>query len=107
MKIIHMSDMHLMKDGLPIWDTNTMDHFNKSIDIIRGMNNIDAIIVTGDLSNDGSRWTYQYVDQMFFSLGIPTYCCPGNHDSLKMMLDKYKPSFYQVLPPSLCLGTGE
>lgn len=104
MKIIHMSDMHLMKDGVPIWDTNTMDHFNKSIDIIRGMNNIDAIIVTGDLSNDGSEWTYQYADNMFFSLGIPTYCCPGNHDSLKIMLDKYKPSFYQVLPPSCNIG---
>lgn len=100
MKIIHMSDIHLMKDGVPIWDTNTMDHFNKSIEIIRGMNNIDAIVVTGDLSNDGSRWTYQYADRLFSSLGIPTYCCPGNHDFLKVMLDEYKPSFYQVLPPS-------
>ena len=53
-----MSDLHLMKDGVPVWDTNTMDHFNKSIEIIRGMNNIDAIIVTGDLSNDGSRWPH-------------------------------------------------
>ena len=100
MRIIHMSDLHLTKDGVPIWETNTMDHFNKSIEIIRGMKDIDAIVVTGDMSNDGSEWTYRYADRLFSSLGIPTYCCPGNHDSLKMMLDEYKPSFFQVLPPS-------
>lgn len=100
LRIIHMSDLHLTKNGVPIWDTNTMDHFNKSIEIIRGMKEIDAIIVTGDISNDGSEWTYRYADRMFSSLGIPTYCCPGNHDSIKMILDEYKPSFYQVLPPS-------
>ena len=100
MRIIHMSDLHLTKEGVPIWDTNTMDHFNKSIEIIRGMKDIDAIVVTGDISNDGSEWTYRYADRLFSSLGIPTYCCPGNHDSLKVMLNEYKPSFYQVLPPS-------
>lgn len=100
MRIVHMSDLHLTKDGIPIWETNTMDHFNKSIEIIRGMKDLDAIVVTGDISNDGSEWTYRYADRLFSSLGIPTYCCPGNHDSLKMMLNEYKPSFYQVLPSS-------
>ena len=100
MRIIHMSDLHLTKDGCPIWETNTMEHFNQSIDIIRGMQNIDAILVTGDISDDGSEWTYQYADRLFSSLGIPTLCCPGNHDSLKMMLEGYQPSFYQVLPSS-------
>ena len=100
MRIIHMSDLHLTKDGCPIWETNTMDHFNKSIEIIRCMKDIDAIIVTGDISDDGSGWTYRYADRLFSSLGIPTLCCPGNHDSLKMMLEGYQPSFFQVLPSS-------
>ena len=100
MRIIHMSDLHLTKDGCPIWETNTMEHFNQSIDIIRGMQNIDVILVTGDISDDGCEWTYQYADRLYSMLGIPTLCCPGNHDSLKMMLDEYKPSFYQVLPHS-------
>ena len=95
-----MSDLHLTKDGCPIWETNTMEHFNQSIDIIRGMQNIDVILVTGDISDDGSEWTYQYADRLYSTLGIPTLCCPGNHDSLKMMLCEYKSSFYQVLPHS-------
>ena len=100
MRIIHMSDLHLTKDGGPIWETNTMEHFNQSIDIIRGLQKIDAILITGDVSDDGSEWTYQYADRLFSTLGIPTLCCPGNHDSLKMMLEEYKPSFCKFLPPS-------
>ena len=92
-----MSDLHLTKDGGPIWETNTMEHFNQSIDIIRGLQKIDAILVTGDVSDDGSEWTYQYADRLFSTLGIPTLCCPGNHDSLKMMLEEYKPSFCKFL----------
>ena len=95
-----MSDLHLTKDGCLIWETNTKEHFNQSIDIIRGLQKIDAILVTGDVSDDGSEWTYQYADRLFSTLGIPTLCCPGNHDSLKMMLEEYKPSFCQILPPS-------
>ena len=67
MRIVHMSDLHLTKDGIPIWETNTMDHFNKSIEIIRGMKDLDAIVVTGDISNDGSEWTYRYADRLFSS----------------------------------------
>ena len=59
-----MSDLHLTKDGCPIWKTNTMEHFNQSIDIIHGMQNIDVIVVTGDVSDDGSEWTYQYADRL-------------------------------------------
>jgi Icc protein len=64
------------------------------------MQNIDVILVTGDISDDGSEWTYQYSDRLYSTLGIPTLCCPGNHDSLKMMLEEYKPSFCKFLPPS-------
>lgn len=70
-----MSDLHLTKHGCPIWETNTMEHFNQSIAIIRGMQNIDVILVTGDISDDGSKWTYQYADRMYSTLGIPTLCC--------------------------------
>ena len=29
-RIIHMSDIHLVKDGAKIWDTDTKSHFNKA-----------------------------------------------------------------------------
>ena len=32
-----MSDLYLTKDGHPRWGTDTKGHFNKSIEIIRGI----------------------------------------------------------------------
>ena len=102
MKLIHMSDLHLTEKGKIIWGTDTMAHFDRAIDDIRHMDDIDAIIVTGDLSDDGSLWSYQYADKRFASIEIPTYCCPGNHDSLKTMLCDFRPAFISFLP-TFCL----
>lgn len=96
MRIVHISDIHLVNKETSIWDTDTFAHFNKAIELIKSIDEVDAIVVTGDLSNDGSEWTYKYIDQSFKSLGVPTLCCPGNHDSTSMMLKEYVPSFYTV-----------
>jgi Icc protein len=96
MKIVHISDIHLMENGQIIWDTDTKSHFDKAIDIIKKLSDIDAIIISGDLSNDGSEWSYRYIDNQFASIGIPTYCCPGNHDNIDFLLYKYEPQFIQI-----------
>ena len=62
MKLIHLSDIHLMENGQIIWDTDTKSHFDKAIEIIKKSSDIDAIIISGDLSNDGSEWSYRYID---------------------------------------------
>ena len=78
-----MSDLHITEFGSMIWETDTKAHFERAIEVISMMNGIDAIIVTGDLSNDGSLWSYSYIDNTFSKLGIPTFCCPGNHDNIE------------------------
>lgn len=93
MKIAHISDIHLTENGSEIWSVNTLYRFCKAIKKIKGLDGIDAIVISGDLSNDGSRWTYEFIDQTFEEVGIPTYCCPGNHDNLEMFYHGYKPSF--------------
>lgn len=85
MKILHMSDLHITEFGHEIWETDTLAHFDQAIKTIHKMNDIDAIIVTGDLSNDGSLWSYNYIDNAFTTLGIPVFCCPGNHDNISNM----------------------
>ncbi len=96
MKIIHISDIHLTENGREIWGVNTLDHFCKAIGRIKDQDGIDGVFVSGDLSNDGSRWTYEYIDRAFSEIGIPTYCCPGNHDNLDEFYNGYKPSFYNI-----------
>ncbi|MEI3240543.1 MAG: hypothetical protein V8S32_11230 [Lachnospiraceae bacterium] len=29
-------------------------------------------------------------------IGVPTYCCPGNHDNLEMFYRGYKPYHYKI-----------
>jgi len=40
----------------------------------------DVLLMTGDLSQDETAASYQYLSDRIASLGIPTYWIPGNHD---------------------------
>ena len=41
---------------------------------------IDALLVSGDLSDDGSEQSYQHLRDILAPLMLPTYVIPGNHD---------------------------
>ena len=90
MKIIHMSDLHIADNGKPIWETDTRAHFDMAIKRIAREQDIDAILISGDIADKGSVWAYDYVDKAMASLGIPTYICPGNHDNLSNMMHVMK-----------------
>lgn len=96
MRIIHLSDLHIPENGQDIWGINPVNRLNAMASKIKCLKNIDAIIISGDISNDGSLWSYRYVDSIFADINIPTYCCPGNHDNLKLFYAGYKPKFYST-----------
>ena len=85
MRIIHMSDLHLTRDGLPIWGEDTRQKLECAIELIKKIQNIDVILVSGDISNDGSWESYEFADNVFSQTGIPTYWCLGNHDNLDLL----------------------
>ena len=87
MRLLHLSDLHITDNGVEIWGTDVKGHFDRAIELIRQLDDIDGIIVTGDLSNDGSEWSYSYISRSFKKLNIPFYCCPGNHDCIETMVD--------------------
>lgn len=89
MRIIHMSDLHLTRDGSPIWGEYTHAKFLRAIKRIKRTQDIDAIIVSGDISNDGSMESYEFADNMFLQTNIPTYWCLGNHDNLELQRIPY------------------
>lgn len=45
----------------------------------------DLLLLTGDLSQDGSAASYECLQDLICPLGIPTYWLPGNHDEPAMM----------------------
>lgn len=83
MRIIHMSDLHLTSDKHPIWGVDTYKQFAKALEKVEKISNIDCIVVSGDIADDGNLQTYQYADYMLNSLSIPILWCPGNHDNVK------------------------
>src|SRR5690606_9678284 len=42
--------------------------------------NPDALLATGDLSQDGSPASYQRLHALLAQTGLPVRCLPGNHD---------------------------
>lgn len=90
MKITHISDIHLTEHGQVIWDTDTLSHFESAIQVLSKIKDLDAVIVSGDLSNDGSEWTYHYIDERLATLKLPVFCCLGNHDSTSALSIDFK-----------------
>jgi 3',5'-cyclic AMP phosphodiesterase CpdA len=43
---------------------------------------VDAVLVTGDITDHGAPEEYQIVRELFDSLPFPVFSCPGNHDDL-------------------------
>ena len=82
MRIIHMSDLHLTSDKHPIWGVDTYEQFIKALNSIGSIPNIDCIVVSGDIADDGNLLTYQYADDMLNSFSVPVLWCPGNHDNI-------------------------
>ncbi|MET4693319.1 3',5'-cyclic-AMP phosphodiesterase [Endozoicomonas lisbonensis] len=54
-------------------------------DIEQRLNSIDLIVVTGDLSQDDSKASYQWIQQQLDTLEIPYYWLAGNHDITALM----------------------
>lgn len=45
----------------------------------------DLLLLTGDLSQDGTADSYERLQTLLSPLSIPTYWIPGNHDCVEMM----------------------
>lgn len=91
-----MSDVHLPADGELLWGEDCRRKFLTAVGQIKEMQDIHAIIVSGDISNDGNIDSYIYADQVFAELNIPTYWCAGNHDNLSVLSTTFKPKFCRL-----------
>lgn len=91
-KIIQVTDSHLFADKQrDLLGVNTYDSFTQTLELIRNKNkkNIDFIIHTGDLTQDGREIGYTLIAKLLDSFGIPVYSVPGNHDNAAVMTRVY------------------
>ena len=89
--ILQITDTHFRQrvDGT-IYGVQTQILFEKVIaqiksEVAESKQNIDLILVTGDISQDGSDESYQRFHEFIKSFAVPTYFLQGNHDYCEPM----------------------
>lgn len=88
LRIAQVSDLHLFADsdqcllGMP-----TSRSLNALVTQLQQLQpQLDLLLLTGDLSQDGTAASYRRLQKLLSPLGIPTYWLPGNHDCVEVMV---------------------
>ncbi len=85
MRILHLSDTHIGRvDGPDGRRVDAADSLRLLLGELRHLRDVDAVVVTGDLADDGSVAAYTTVRELIGgfarSLGTPVFYTTGNHD---------------------------
>ncbi len=88
--VLQISDTHLSRAGSFVSrKLNTRDSFVRLVqrvqEVAHQIEPIDAIIVSGDVSDDGSAESYDIFRTLAEGLNAPLFVIPGNHDRREAM----------------------
>jgi 3',5'-cyclic AMP phosphodiesterase CpdA len=83
MRFAHISDLHLCPD--PVANPSVNDDANRMAerlaqDLAGIRDGLDLVVMTGDLTDDASSWSFGRFEELFRDLGLPMVTVPGNHD---------------------------
>jgi 3',5'-cyclic-AMP phosphodiesterase len=87
LRVLHITDTHLFAqaDGR-LRGVDTYRTLSRVLDRAAGdARPPEAILVTGDLSQDESPGAYQQFRKALARLNVPVWCLPGNHDAPLVM----------------------
>lgn len=87
LSIAQVTDIHLFADEQQeLLGVNTTQSFQAVIKrLLCLQNQIDLLLLTGDLSQDGTAESYERLQHLLTPLAKPTYWTPGNHDFFPAM----------------------
>ena len=57
--------------------------------VIDNSGQLDLLLATGDLSQDGSVESYVYLAEKFDTMGTATFWLPGNHDDIDTLQERF------------------
>lgn len=75
MRLIHISDLHIRKD-----DKNNIVVKDKLSEVYKMMENRDVLVITGDITDDGSAAQYENTYDLLHPFKGRIAIVPGNHD---------------------------
>ncbi|WP_235869866.1 3',5'-cyclic-AMP phosphodiesterase [Veronia nyctiphanis] len=82
-RLLQITDTHLFSDEQgSLLGVNTLDSFRAVVDVVRQeTQSFDAVIATGDLSQDHTTESYRRFVDGISLIDKPCYWLPGNHDN--------------------------
>ncbi|WP_196139603.1 3',5'-cyclic-AMP phosphodiesterase [Aliikangiella sp. G2MR2-5] len=86
-RLVQVTDSHIFADPEGcLLGLNTRSSFEAICERVeREEWRPDALLATGDLSQDASAESYQYLADYFKDMDLPTFWLPGNHDNPETM----------------------
>jgi Icc protein len=90
-KLVQITDCHIFSaTGDCLRGVNTRRSFEAvSKAVIDNSEHLDLLLVTGDLSQDGSAESYAYLAEKFDAMGTATFWLPGNHDEIDVLREQF------------------
>ncbi|MCV0349339.1 MAG: phosphodiesterase [Nitratireductor sp.] len=84
-RILQLTDLHLVAPGAlvsGVLDTGALlrDAVDRLLELLPQIGPLDTVLVTGDVSDDGSPESYVAARGALDRLGLPVLVVPGNHD---------------------------
>jgi len=104
-KLVQITDLHLYADEqMPLaWCPELNIYPNQLLRQVLthlSTQSLDALLITGDLAEDATLATYQWLAQALQALNCPIYVIPGNHDDVNILQQglqnsvAFSPSFF-------------
>ncbi|HDO52425.1 MAG TPA: phosphodiesterase, partial [Rhizobiales bacterium] len=82
MKIIHITDFHLVAPGETLWGLNPHDRAAACLeDIARWHGDAEFCVISGDLTNQGDPAAYGWIVERLKDFPLKTFVMVGNHDA--------------------------
>lgn len=90
MKILQISDLHLVPEKREMHGVNPYDRLTQCVDDIR-QNHADAelCVITGDLAHKGEIGAYELLSEILSRLPVPYHLLVGNHDDREKLLSVF------------------
>lgn len=87
-RVVQLSDCHLFGDSNGrLMGVNTRSSFEAVLGhVMTEVDNPDLIVITGDLTQDDSRASYEWLRQQLDKTTVPYYWTAGNHDITELMI---------------------
>ena len=103
--LVQLSDIHIGGDEEGL---DPIPRLEAVIEAVRTLpNRPDAVLVSGDLSDDGSAEGYRLVREMLARLEVPLHVIPGNHDDRRRLREAFDLPGTGDEPINYCAEVGE